>query len=798
MKRHLKHERYLLSDRERAEIWRSIDFAAPGRERRPRPRFALATGLVLATAAVACVTVWWTATREATAPGAAPHTTPVELVSRAEPEPSLPEIVLERVGENDAQTPGEGDAGTTQAAAPAAAEADAPPRASLRGRIVGRDSGQPLANATVLLVGTSRSVVTDRDGRFAFPGLDPADSARLEVRYPGYDTIAVAFGFADTDEAGGDIAMAPVVVASATVRETAGSEQTADHSGAANEPAARPQQPGTDALAKVEERPVMPGRPVERGGELFVRGGRSGDAELKVGVAGQAPVPAQAWGEAKSLAASGATRRGSVTGGTTPPNGASAELMYFEHTGVNPFVATEEDALSTFAVDVDGASWAVTRNYLEHDELPPAAAVRVEEFVNAFDPGWPGQSEADLGVHVDGAPSRFGRGYELLRIGIAGRELPREARRTANLIFVVDVSGSMGREDRLGAVRQGLTMLLDELQEGDRVGLVVYGSRGEVRLQPTDISRRPEIQAAIGDLVPSGSTNAYEGLKLAYEMARAHYQADRINRLILCSDGVANNGATTVAEEMLALVRRSCDEGISLSTIGFGMGNYNDVLMEKLADKGDGNYAYVDRREEAERVFRENLTGMLETVAREAKVQVEFDPEYVERWRLIGYENRDVADRDFRNDAVDAGEIGAGHRVTAFYEVKLTDAGRETAGDLGVIRLRWEAPRHDVARAGEIAEIAVPMPRSALAESFGEAAPGLRLQAAVAEFAEILRGSFWAKEGTYEDVLAVVDGLAATEAGDGDAAEVARLVRAAARLTAAKEARQSPRAADER
>jgi Ca-activated chloride channel family protein len=484
--------------------------------------------------------------------------------------------------------------------------------------------------------------------------------------------------------------------------------------------------------------------------------------------------------------------RGSVTGGTTPPNGESAELMYFEHTGVNPFVATEEDALSTFAVDVDDASWAVARNYLEHDDLPPAAAVRVEEFVNAFDPGWPGHAGDDLRVHVAGAPSRFGRGYELLRIGITGRDLPKEARRAANLVFVVDVSGSMGRENRLGAVRHCLTMLLDELQEGDRVGIVVYGSRGEVRLQPTDIERRGTIQAAIDGLVPNGSTNAYEGLKLAYEMARTHYEADKINRLILCSDGVANNGATTVAEEMLALVRRSSDEGISLSTIGFGMGNYNDVLMEKLADKGDGNYAYVDRREEAERVFRENLTGMLETVAREAKVQVEFDGRYVSRWRLLGYENRDVADRDFRNDAVDAGEIGAGHRVTALYEIKLTDEGRGTEHDLGVVRLRWEAPRHDVKRAGEVTEIAAPIPRAAFFDRFGDAAPRLRLQATVAEFAEILRGSYWAKDSTYEDVLAVVEGLAATEAGDGDAAEVARLVRAAARLQAAKEARERP------
>ncbi len=218
--------------------------------------------------------------------------------------------------------------------------------------------------------------------------------------------------------------------------------------------------------------------------------------------------------------------------------------MYFSHEGVNPFVATEDDALSTFAVDVDNGSWTLCRNYLERGALPPPDAVRVEEFVNAFDPGYRAQSDKTLVIHADGAPSRFGQGYQLLRVGLAGMVIDASERKPADLVFVVDVSGSMERENRLGAVRWALTMLLDQLQEGDRVGLVVYGSHGEVRLEPTGIEQREKIKAAIAGLRPAGSTNCYEGLKLAYAMARRTYEAGRINRLILCSDGVANNGAT--------------------------------------------------------------------------------------------------------------------------------------------------------------------------------------------------------------------------------------------------------------
>jgi Ca-activated chloride channel family protein len=474
---------------------------------------------------------------------------------------------------------------------------------------------------------------------------------------------------------------------------------------------------------------------------------------------------------------------GSVTGGTTPPNGETYELMYFEHTGVNPFVATEEDALSTFAVDVDNASYTLTRNYLQRGVLPPKDAIRVEEFVNFFGGDYPDQTEDVFAIHTDGSPSRFGPGYQLLRVGLKGMTVAAENRKPANLIFVIDVSGSMGRENRLGLVKQSLGVLLDELREGDRVGIVVYGSQGRILLEPTGIEQRESIQAAIDALQTSGATNACEGLEMAYDLARRHYDAGIINRIILCSDGVANMGGTTRAEEMLKVVRQSTDQGITLSTVGFGMGNYNDVLMEKLADQGDGNYHYVDKLPEAERVFRANLTGLLQTIARQVKIQVEFNPDRVQRWRLLGYENRDVADRDFRNDAVDAGEVGAGHEVTALYELKVTDG----QGDLGTVRVRYEFPAHDTARAGQVKEIQHAIKSADLADEFVQARLELRLQAVAAEFAEILRGSFWAKESLLKDLVPVADGLAHDMEGNEKAAELADMIRRAAQLKAAEE-----------
>ncbi len=507
---------------------------------------------------------------------------------------------------------------------------------------------------------------------------------------------------------------------------------------------------------------------VATGGDLHVRGGRSG--ELKKEIDG--------------IAVSGSVTQPPVvptTGGERLPNDEAFDSMFFRNYGVNPFIAADEDPLSTFAVDVDAGSYTLARRYLELGHLPPADAVRVEEFVNFFPQGYPKFEQGDFRILIDGAPSPFGAGYHLVRIGLKGREITARNRKPAQLTFVIDVSGSMDREDRLELVKKALRLLVDELRADDRVGIVVYGSQGRVILEPTKAQDgRRSILAAIDQLRPEGSTNAEDGLRLAYDMARRGYRPGAINRLVLCSDGVANMGQTG-PESILARVRTEADRGIQLTTIGFGMGNYNDVLMEQLADQGDGNHYYVDGIEEGQRVFVENLTGTLQTIAKDAKVQVEFDSTRVLRYRLIGFENRDVADRDFRNDRVDAGEIGGGHEVTALYEVKL--APGVTQGTLATVRLRYASPEQEDAGAPRVRELEQRFAVGALSRKFEDAAARFRLDAAVVEFAEILRGSYWAKEGRLSDVLSVARNSAAS-LRDESSAEFVSLVEKAAALKA--------------
>jgi Ca-activated chloride channel family protein len=465
------------------------------------------------------------------------------------------------------------------------------------------------------------------------------------------------------------------------------------------------------------------------------------------------------------------------TGGTAEPNGAPYGDVFYRGYGVNPFLDTEDDALSTFGLDVDTASYNVVRRYLTDGNLPPPEAVRLEELVNAFDYGDPAPRRGDFALRAEGAPSPWGAGerYYLLRLAVKAREVSATERQPADLVFVVDVSGSMANENRLLLVQKSLHLLLDELRGTDRVALVVYGSRGEVRLPFT--TDRKAIGAAIDRLAPEGSTNVEEGLVLAYDLAAQEGRRDAMRRIVLCSDGVANVGATG-PEQVLARIGAAAREGIELTTVGFGMGNYNDVLMEQLADRGDGRYAYVDTLPEARRIFVENLTGTLQTVAFEARAQVEFDPRTVARWRLVGYENRDIADERFRDDTVDAGEIGAGHSVTALYEIKL-HPGAEAFGDmlLGTLRLRWRPA------AGEThEESTLPLRGRNLARSWAAGSHAFRLASVVARFAEVLRDSFWARNADLQRLAEDARGLAAERPDEPRIAELAELVARAAEL----------------
>lgn len=428
-----------------------------------------------------------------------------------------------------------------------------------------------------------------------------------------------------------------------------------------------------------------------------------------------------------------------TTGGYAEPNDAPYGDMYFKPYGVNPFIDTDEDPLSTFGLDVDTSSYTMARSYLNDGNLPPAEAIRVEEFVNYFGGEDKRPVQGDFRLEVDGlaSPWRSNADYRLVRFSLTARTPKAHRRPPAHLTFVIDVSGSMDSGGRLEMVKEGLVRLVDELRDDDQVAIVTYSNSARVLQRPTRHHR--QVKRIIASLRTEGSTNAEAGLRLGYRLADEQFDSRAINRVILCSDGVANVG-NTGANSILRTLEREGRRGIELTAIGVGMGNYNDVLLEQLADHGDGQYHYVDNLDEVERVFVENLTGLLQTIAHDARVQVEFNPNKVTRYRLLGYENRAMADRDFRNDSVDAGEVGAGHRVTAFYEIKLAKGVRGEQ-NLGEFKLRYRRPKESSFR-----EAHRTFQARDTASNWRHASRDLRVLAVAAEFAERLRHSFWIDE----------------------------------------------------
>jgi Ca-activated chloride channel family protein len=414
------------------------------------------------------------------------------------------------------------------------------------------------------------------------------------------------------------------------------------------------------------------------------------------------------------------------------------DYTIFEDYGVNPFIDAEDDQLSTFAIDVDTGSYTIARNYLANNILPDKDSIRVEEFVNYFQHHNPFPSEAErFAIYLDGGESPFTETerYRVLRVNIQGYDVDMNDRKPASLVFVIDVSGSMDMENRLELVKDAMTTLVDALDDKDSVGIVVYGTRARTVLESTSAYEKNRIKRAIQSLHAEGVTNAEAGLKLGYREALAAFDEHGINRVILCSDGVANTGETDV-NRLLEEIEDYVDQGITLTTLGFGMDNYNDVLMEQLADKGDGFYAYIDDLDEAERLFESNLISSLQIIGKDVKVQVEFNPEVVERYRLIGYENRAIADEDFRDNSVDGGEIGVGLAVTALYEVKLFP---EATGKIATVDLRWLDP--DTLHPSEMLES---INTEELQSDFESTDIYFQRDVLVAEFAEILRESYWA------------------------------------------------------
>ncbi|OGO32098.1 MAG: hypothetical protein A2Z16_01405 [Chloroflexi bacterium RBG_16_54_18] len=452
---------------------------------------------------------------------------------------------------------------------------------------------------------------------------------------------------------------------------------------------------------------------------------------------------------------------------------------YFQNYGVNPYEDPREDHLSTFALDVDTASYTVARRYVMDGNLPPADAVRVEEFVNYFDGGYPRPEDNPFAIYADGALSPFeGDSTVIMRVGVQGYEIREKQRKPASLTFVIDVSGSMAMESRLELVKRSLQLLVERLRQEDSVSIVVYGSEARIILFPTSGADHGQILEAIYSLQPEGATNAEAGLQLGYQMAYEMYRQGSINRVILCSDGVANVG-NTGPEQILESIRGYAEAGITLTTVGFGMGNFNDVLMEQLADNGDGHYAYVDNLDEAHRLFVEDLTSTLQVIARDAKVQVDFNPEIVNRYRLIGYENRAVADQDFRNDYADAGELGAGHSATALYALVLYPGAH---GRIATVQLRWQDPD-----SLHVQEINSNFNTWDVSQRFGQTDPHFQLAVVAAQYAELLRFSPWAEGTSIGQLIDYVARISRELPGDSDISELVHLLERASRIQAIKD-----------
>jgi Ca-activated chloride channel family protein len=442
----------------------------------------------------------------------------------------------------------------------------------------------------------------------------------------------------------------------------------------------------------------------------------------------------------------------------------------------NDWVEASSEPVSTFGVDVDTGSYTLMRRDITARRLPNPDGVRVEEYLNYFgyDYAQP-QDDKPFAVRLDGAPSKFGEGLHLLRVGLQGRAIDAAQRKPANLIFLVDVSGSMGAADKLPLVQYTLRSLVEKLAPKDTLGIVTYAGYEKVLLAPTPVTDKAKVIAAIDGLTSGGSTNGEGGIKKAYallEQVKLQQQADSINRVILCTDGDFNVGVTGPA--LVSLIETEREKGITLSTFGYGQGNYNDREMEALADKGNGNYAYIDAREEVDRIVQKRLVATLQVIAKDTKIQIALDPTFVQRYRLVGYENRVLANEDFANDKKDSGELGAGHSVTAFYEVELTPAakaGQLAPGSLASVKLRWKEPDGDVSTEASFA-----LATSDLAPTFEAAPNDFRFAAAAAEYAEILRRSKHSQGARFVDVI---DILTSTAQGRVDRQELVNLARTA-------------------
>ena len=462
----------------------------------------------------------------------------------------------------------------------------------------------------------------------------------------------------------------------------------------------------------------------------------------------------------------------------------------YHHFDSNPVTRVAESPVSTFSIDVDTGSYSNVRRMLNAGQLPTRDAVRIEELVNYFDYSYPPPDSADTPFQVttETGPNPWNRNTRLLHIGIKGYQVAKADIPAANLVFLIDVSGSMQSPDKLELLKKGMKLLVKQMRPQDRVSIVVYAGASGVVLEPTAGDQTFKINQALDKLTAGGSTNGAAGIRLAYEVAQSAYLKDGVNRILLATDGDFNVG-TTDFEQLIDLVETRRDSGIGLSTLGFGTGNYNDHLAEQLANKGNGTHAYIDTLNEANKVLVNQLSSTLLTIASDVKIQLEFNPAVVSEYRLVGYENRQLRREDFNNDKIDAGEIGAGHTVTALYEITLAGSGSERidplryggnhkakrnhGNELALLRLRYKQPDSDTSQL-----IEAPVYRKSIKTDLEQTTERYRFAAAVAGFGQQLRGGEYLEGFNYDAVLQLARGSRGSDA-NGYRGEFIQLVQLA-------------------
>ena len=431
----------------------------------------------------------------------------------------------------------------------------------------------------------------------------------------------------------------------------------------------------------------------------------------------------------------------------------------------NGFKSVADTPLSTFSIDVDPASYSNMRRFINRGELPPADAIRTEELVNYFSYDYPKPTGNDpVKITVEAGTFTWNTAHRLVRIGLKAKEIPTEQLPASNLVFLIDVSGSMWGANRLDLVKSSLKLLVNNLRNKDKVAIVTYAGSAGVKLEATSGGDKQKIREAIDELTAGGSTAGGAGIHLAYQIAKKNFISDGNNRIILCSDGDFNVGVSS-AEGLEQLIEKERKSGVHLTVLGYGMGNYKDKKIQVLAEKGNGNHAYIDNLQEANRVLVGEFGATLHTVAKDVKLQVEFNPSQVQAYRLIGYESRLLKDEDFNNDAKDAGDMGAGHTVTAFYEVIPAGVKNEYVGkvddlkyqkkekmtlkptgsdELLTVKLRYKAPDKDVSRKMELPFV----------DNKGDSVSSdFRFASAVAMFGQLLRDSDFKGTADYDKVI---------------------------------------------